>query len=50
MGVKRMTLIKELTTNDEFGGFYLLKELELKQTNTSPAKDYFDLVLYDASG
>ncbi|CAM3736974.1 3'-5' exoribonuclease YhaM family protein [Marinicrinis lubricantis] len=50
MGVKRMTLIKELTTNDEFVGFYLLKELELKQTNTSPAKDYFDLVLCDASG
>lgn len=50
MGVKRMTLIKELTTNDEFVGFYLLKELELKQTNTSPAKDYLDLVLCDASG
>jgi len=50
MGMKRMTLIKELTTNDEFVGFYLLKELELKQTNTSPAKDYFDLVLCDASG
>lgn len=45
-----MTLIKELTTNDEFVGYYLLKELELKQTNTSPAKDYFDLVLCDASG
>ena len=45
-----MTLKKELTTNDEFVGFYLLKELELKQTNTSPAKDYFDLVLCDASG
>lgn len=50
MGVKRMTLIKDLSTNDEFVGFYLLKELELKQTNTSPAKDYFDLVLCDASG
>ncbi|NTZ17286.1 HD domain-containing protein [Paenibacillus sp. JMULE4] len=45
-----MTLIKDLSTNDEFVGFYLLKELELKQTNTSPAKDYFDLVLCDASG
>lgn len=45
-----MTMIKELITNDEFVGFYLLKELELKQTNTSPAKDYFDLVLCDASG
>lgn len=50
MGVNRMTLIKDLSTNDEFVGFYLLKELELKQTNTSPAKDYFDLVLCDASG
>jgi len=29
-----MTLIKDLSTNDEFVGFYLLKELELKQTNT----------------
>ncbi|OBR63964.1 phosphohydrolase [Paenibacillus oryzae] len=45
-----MTLIKDLSTNDEFVGFYLLKELELKQTNTSPAKDYFDLVLCDSSG
>ncbi len=45
-----MTLIKDLSTNDEFVGYYLLKELELKQTNTSPAKDYFDLVLCDASG
>lgn len=44
-----MTLIKELNTNDEFVGFYLLKELELKQTNTSPAKDYFDMLLCDAS-
>lgn len=45
-----MTLIKDLSANDEFVGYYLLKELELKQTNTSPAKDYFDLVLCDASG
>ncbi|MFC4601138.1 3'-5' exoribonuclease YhaM family protein [Cohnella hongkongensis] len=45
-----MTLIKDLSTNDEFVGFCLLKELELKQTNTSPAKDYFDLVLCDSSG
>lgn len=45
-----MTLIKELNVNEEFVGFYLLKELELKQTNTSPSKDYFDIVLCDASG
>lgn len=25
MGVNRMTLIKDLSTNDEFVGFYLLK-------------------------
>lgn len=45
-----MTLIKTLTNQDEFVGFYLLKELELKQTNGSPPKDYFDIVLCDASG
>lgn len=45
-----MTLLKTLTTQDEFTGFYLLKELELKQTNATPAKDYFDIVLCDASG
>jgi 3'-5' exoribonuclease len=45
-----MTLIKELHVHDEFVGFYLVKELELKQTNTSPAKDYLDMVLCDASG
>jgi len=45
-----MTLIKDLSANDEFVGFYLLKEIELRQTNTSPAKDYFDVVLCDASG
>jgi 3'-5' exoribonuclease len=46
-----MTLIKSLTNQDEqFVGFYLLKELELKQTNAMPAKDYFDIVLCDSSG
>ncbi|GAA4840073.1 3'-5' exoribonuclease YhaM family protein [Paenibacillus vulneris] len=45
-----MTLIKQLTNQDEFVGFYLLKELEVKQTNGTPAKDYFDIVLSDASG
>jgi 3'-5' exoribonuclease len=45
-----MTLIKELHVHDEFVGFYLVKELELKQTNTSLAKDYLDMVLCDASG
>ncbi|MBD0382645.1 3'-5' exoribonuclease YhaM family protein [Paenibacillus sedimenti] len=45
-----MTLIKQLQAQDEFMGFYLLKELEVKQTNSTPAKDYFDIVLCDASG
>ncbi|TNJ62649.1 HD domain-containing protein [Paenibacillus hemerocallicola] len=45
-----MTLIKQLTNQEEFTGFYLLKELELKQTNSTPAKDYFDIVLCDSSG
>ncbi|NHN29182.1 3'-5' exoribonuclease YhaM family protein [Paenibacillus agricola] len=45
-----MTLIKQLTDQEEFVGFYLLKELEVKQTNNTPAKDYMDIVLCDASG
>lgn len=45
-----MTLIKQLANQDEFVGFYLLKELEVKQTNNTPAKDYMDIVLCDASG
>jgi 3'-5' exoribonuclease len=45
-----MTLIKELRAGDEFVGFYLLRELENKQTNATPPKDYFDIVLSDASG
>jgi 3'-5' exoribonuclease len=45
-----MTLIKELRAGDEFVGFYLLRELENKQTNATPPKDYFDIVLSDSSG
>lgn len=45
-----MTAIKSLSSQDEFVGFYLLKELEVKQTNSTPAKDYFDIVLCDSSG
>ncbi|XEC96165.1 3'-5' exoribonuclease YhaM family protein [Paenibacillus tarimensis] len=45
-----MKVIKELKDKDEFVGFFLLKELEVKQTNNTPAKDYFDIVLCDASG
>jgi len=45
-----MTLINQMAANEEFIGFYLLRELELKQTNATSAKDYFDIVLGDASG
>ncbi|CAI6087396.1 3'-5' exoribonuclease YhaM family protein [Cohnella sp. JJ-181] len=45
-----MTLIKEMISGNEFVGFYLLREFEVKQTNGTPAKDYFDIVLCDASG
>ncbi|ASA19701.1 3'-5' exoribonuclease YhaM family protein [Paenibacillus donghaensis] len=45
-----MTQINKLAPQDEFVGFYLLRELTLKQTNGTPPKDYFDIVLGDASG
>lgn len=45
-----MTLIKEMSSGNEFVGFYLMRELEVRQTNATPAKDYFDIVLCDASG
>lgn len=45
-----MTLINQLTNQDEFTGFYLLKELEVKKTNGNPPKDYLDIVLCDATG
>lgn len=43
-------LINTMKVKDEFTGFYLLKELEVKQTNAVPAKDYFDIVLADSTG
>ncbi|WP_322906678.1 3'-5' exoribonuclease YhaM family protein [Paenibacillus sp. SGZ-1009] len=43
-------LINQLKVGEDFIGFYLLKMLETKQTNTTPAKDYFDIILMDASG
>ncbi|PZD94774.1 phosphohydrolase [Paenibacillus sambharensis] len=45
-----MTEIKQLSPQDEFTGFYLLKELDVRQTNATPPKDYFDIVLSDSSG
>ncbi|MGU3470197.1 3'-5' exoribonuclease YhaM family protein [Paenibacillus sp. D51F] len=45
-----MTLISSLNDKDEFTGFYLVKELDVKLTNSTPPKDYWDLVLSDSSG
>ncbi|MUT64393.1 3'-5' exoribonuclease YhaM family protein [Paenibacillus sp. NEAU-GSW1] len=45
-----MTQIKQLISGDDFTGFYLLKELEVKLTNGGAPKDYFDIVLCDGSG
>ncbi|ANY65123.1 phosphohydrolase [Paenibacillus sp. BIHB 4019] len=45
-----MTLINQLVSGDDFTGYYLLRELEVKQTNGATPKDYFDIVLCDASG
>lgn len=45
-----VTLINRLKNQDEFVGFYLLKELEVKQTNGNPPKDYLDIVLCDSTG
>ena len=35
---------------DDFVGFYLIKESEVKQTNTTPPKEFMNLTLSDASG
>jgi 3'-5' exoribonuclease len=43
-------LIKGLKDGNEFVGFYHIKEIEAKQTNSSVPKDYLDLVLADSSG
>ncbi|WP_042165108.1 3'-5' exoribonuclease YhaM family protein [Paenibacillus gorillae] len=45
-----MTLIKQLVSQDDFTGYYLLKELDVKLTNGATPKDYFDIVLCDGSG
>ncbi len=44
------TLIKNFRDGEEFVGFYLIKEIEAKQTSSSIPKDYLDLVLADSSG
>ncbi|MDT3428389.1 3'-5' exoribonuclease [Paenibacillus forsythiae] len=45
-----MKQINQLAPQDEFIGFYLIRELTVKQTNGNPPKDYFDIVLSDSSG
>lgn len=45
-----MKPINKLNIQDEFIGFYLLKELNVRQTSSTPPKDYFDIVLSDSSG
>lgn len=45
-----MTLIRTFTEGEEITGFYLLKKADIKQTNSTPPKDYFDLTLADTSG
>ncbi|AZS16918.1 3'-5' exoribonuclease YhaM family protein [Paenibacillus lutimineralis] len=45
-----MTLIKEFVNQEEFIGYYLLKEVEVKLTNSTPPKNYLDIVLSDSSG
>ncbi|MBY9080811.1 HD domain-containing protein [Paenibacillus sp. HN-1] len=45
-----MKQINQLAPQDEFIGFFLLRELTVKQTNGNPPKDYFDIVLCDSTG
>lgn len=45
-----MTQINKLAPQEDFVGYYLLRELAIKQTNGTPPKDYFDIVLGDSSG
>lgn len=45
-----MRLIRTFAEGDEITGFYLLKNVEIKQTNGTPPKDFLDLVLADKSG
>ncbi|OZB90548.1 3'-5' exoribonuclease YhaM family protein [Paenibacillus sp. XY044] len=45
-----MTLIQSFTEGQEITGFYLLKSLQVKQTNATPPKDYLDMILSDTSG
>jgi 3'-5' exoribonuclease len=42
--------INKWTEGEEITGFYLLKGAEVKQTGSTPPKDYFDLILADKTG
>ncbi|MCJ8011692.1 HD domain-containing protein [Paenibacillus sp. KQZ6P-2] len=45
-----MTLIQSFTEGQEVTGYYLLKSVMVKQTNSTPSKDYLDIILSDTSG
>jgi 3'-5' exoribonuclease len=45
-----MSLIRTFSEGDEVTGYYLLKTADVKQTNSTPPKDYFDFVFCDQSG
>lgn len=45
-----MTKVRDIRDGEEFVGFYLIKESEVKQTNTTPPKDFMNLVLSDSTG
>ncbi|GAB6990900.1 3'-5' exoribonuclease YhaM family protein [Paenibacillus pini] len=45
-----MTLIQSFTEGQEIVGFYMLKSAIFKQTNATPPKQYFDMILSDTSG
>ncbi len=42
-------LIKQFIDGEDFTGFYLLKEVDVKQTNGATPKEYLDIVLSDSS-
>jgi 3'-5' exoribonuclease len=45
-----MKVIKEFIANEDVSTYFLIKSIEIKQTRTTPPKDYFDLVLVDQTG
>lgn len=45
-----MTLIQSFTEGQDVTGYYLLKSAMVKQTNSTPPKDYLDIILADTSG